>query len=69
VRTLVEYFSRKFVLSLASLVGSFVLVWYNKELGGWTPAMLGILAFYQGANVYQTYVESKKNPNQPNTEA
>jgi hypothetical protein len=66
LRKVCEYFSRKFVLSLASLVGSFVLTWYDKDIMGWVAAISAILAFYQGANVFQTYVESKSNHNHVN---
>lgn len=59
----IEYFSRKFVLAALSLVGSFVLVWYEKDVGGWAMAMGVVLGFYNGANVFQTYVESKANVN------
>jgi hypothetical protein len=69
LRKLAEYFSRKFVLSLASLVGSFALVWYDKDLAGWTYAMLGILGLYNGANVYQDHVLSKKTNNQTDQQA
>lgn len=56
-----EYFSRKFVLALAALIGSFVLVWIDKDISGWVGALATILGFYNGANVYQDYLKTKTN--------
>lgn len=69
VRKLAEYFSRKFVLSLASLVGSFFVVWWDKDILGWATAIGVVLAFYNGSNVLQNYVDIKREANQPKPEA
>lgn len=61
IRKVVEYFSRKFVLAFLSLGGSFALVWYDKDVLGWSAAIATILGFYNGSNVFQTYVEAKHN--------
>ncbi len=57
---ILEYLSRKFLLSLLALVGTFVLAWYSKDLLGWAAAMSPILAFYSGSNIYQEYLASKR---------
>ncbi len=59
---LTEYLSRKFILSILALAGSFSLAWYDKDLMGWVGAITTILAFYNGANVYQEYLATRKNP-------
>lgn len=60
---LMEYFSRKFVLAIAALIGSFVLLWYNKPMGEWAMVIAVILGFYNGANVAQDMVMMKKVKN------
>lgn len=55
-----EYLSRKFILSVLSLSGSFALAWYGKDLMGWVAAITPILAFYIGTNTYQDYLATKK---------
>ena len=59
---LVEYFSRKFILSIGALGCSFWLAYLDKDMGGWVGAITAILAFYNGSNVYQDYLASKKEP-------
>ncbi len=54
-----EYFSRKFVLALAALIGSFVLAWADKDIAGWVAAIATVLGFYSGANVLQHYADVK----------
>lgn len=56
---LFEYLSRKFVLTLTSLVLSFVLVWYDKEILGFVAAMGAALGFYQGGDSFQKYLTSR----------
>ena len=66
LRKLSEYFSRKFVLSLTSLMGSFALVWNGKPVEDLLGIIAAVLGTYNGANVFQTYVEGKANKNNPN---
>lgn len=58
---LAEYFSRKFVLSLAALFGSFGLVWFGKDV----EDLLGIIGLvvggYNGSNVAQKWVDYKRD--------
>ncbi len=56
---LLEYFSRKFVLSAGGLIGSFVLVWNGKDIDQLTDAILVILGSYGGANVLEKYVDKR----------
>lgn len=55
-----QYFSRKFVLAGLALAGSFILAYTAVEMGGWVGAITAILAFYNGSNVYQEYLASKR---------
>lgn len=57
---LLEYCSRKFVLSLTSLVGTFLLVWHDKDVMGWATAIGVILGFYNGANIAEYMVKRKQ---------
>lgn len=57
---LVEYLSRKFVLSLLALFFSVTLAWYGKDMSGFVQAIIAILGFYSGSNVYQEYLASRK---------
>lgn len=61
IHKLIEYFSRKFVLALACLGGGFYLVLYEKPLGEFVALAGVVLAFYNGANVAQDYVNMKKD--------
>jgi len=60
-----EYLSRKFVLSVLALSGTFYLAVYDKELGGWAGALAVILGFYNGSNVYQEYLATKRKEAPP----
>lgn len=53
---LLEYLSRKFILSLLAMAGTFGLAWYGKDVLAWTTGITAILAFYNGSNVYQEYI-------------
>ena len=57
-----EYLSRKFVLTVAALGFTFYLAVVDKELGGWAGALAVILGFYQGSNIAQDYIHKKNNP-------
>ncbi len=59
LRKLSEYFSRKFILSGGSLLGSFVLVWNDKDVDGMLGIIAAVLGSYNGANVFQTYLDNK----------
>lgn len=61
----IEYLSRKFVLSVMALGGTFYLAAVDKELGGWAAALAVILGFYQGSNVAQDYIHTKKGNKEP----
>lgn len=61
LRKLIEYFSRKFVLSLASLFGSFGLVWYGKDISELMGIIAVIVGSYNGSNVFQDYVAYKQS--------
>lgn len=63
-----EYLSRKFVLTVLALFGTFYLAVVDKELGGWAGALAVILGFYQGSNVAMDYIHSKNKgvpPSEP----
>lgn len=62
---LAEYLSRKFILSILALAGSFSLAWYDKDLMGWVGAITTILAFYNGSNVFQDYLAQRKRQETP----
>lgn len=64
LRKLSEYFSRKFILSGGSLIGSFILVWNDKEVGELLGVIATILGSYNGANVAESYINSRK-PKEP----
>lgn len=55
-----EYLSRKFVLSVVALGCTFYLAVGDKELGGWAGALAVILGFYQGSNIAQDFIATKK---------
>jgi hypothetical protein len=57
-----EYFSRKFVLSGAALIGCFVLAIQEKEMAQWVMGMGTVLTLYITGNVAQTHVEKRKAP-------
>jgi hypothetical protein len=59
VDKVMDYFSRKFVLALAALCGSFALSWAEKDVGEWAAAIAVVLGFYNGSNVYQKYLDNK----------
>lgn len=61
---ILEYFSRKFVLALACLGGGFYLVMIEKDIMGFVALATAVLAFYNGANVAQDYVNSKREKNE-----
>jgi hypothetical protein len=61
LRKLVEYFSRKFVLSLASLFGGFGLAWFGKDVSNLTELIAVVLGLYNGPNVLQDYIAYKKS--------
>lgn len=58
----VEYVSRKFILALAALIGSFALAWTEKDMGGWGGSIALILTAYFGVNLGQDYVMKDKKP-------
>ncbi len=49
------------MLSLASLFGSFSLVWLGKDIDGLMEIIAVIVGSYNGANVAQDYVAYKAN--------
>jgi hypothetical protein len=59
---LLEYFSRKFVLSLGALVGTFVLSMEGKDVGEWAAALGVILGLYISGNVAETHIATRKSP-------
>lgn len=63
---LLEYISRKFVLALLALGTSFWLALEKLPMSEYVMALGVVLGFYNGANVMQDYLYTKKNPNQEN---
>ena len=60
---MIQYLSRKFVLTGAALVGSFVLAYSEKDLTGWATVLGVVLVPYLTGNVAETYFANKKaNP-------
>lgn len=61
---LLEYFSRKFVLAVAGMGTGFylVLAGHGSDLMSYTGLVIGVLGFYNGANVWQEYVTAKHGP-------
>lgn len=59
---LLEYVSRKFVLALAGLGTGFYLVvsGHGGDLGSYTGLVATVLGFYNGANVAQDWMNSRK---------
>ena len=58
----IDYFSRKFVLSLGALIGTFVLSMEGKDVGEWAAALGVILGLYITGNVADQHIATRKTP-------
>lgn len=54
-----EYFSRKFVLAISTLLLGYKLVLDGKDIEGWAILVGVVLAFYNGSNVAEKMAEMR----------
>lgn len=59
VKSMKDFASRKFILTILGIGTAFYLVLIGKSIAEYTAALGVILGFYQGANVAEKYIESK----------